>query len=80
MVNIKEFQTVVEDTSASAAQIERFCKLSGYQKSDILGSNKNGTFVTSNGGKYVMDKAGKKLKVSSGPAYPNLEPAEEEDE
>jgi len=77
---IKGLVLEVEDTTATPAQQERFLKLSGYKKEDILGSNRTGVFVTDNGGKYSMDKAGKTLTTKAGPAYPNQEPEEADEE
>jgi len=77
---IKGLVLEVEDNSATSAQTERFIKLSGYKAADIIGSNKTGVFVTDNGGKYSMDKAGKVLTTKSGPAYPNQTADEEADE
>jgi hypothetical protein len=70
----------VADTSASEAQVTRFLKLTGYRNSDLHGTNKTGTFVTTNGGKYQMDKAGKKIDILSGPDYPNLNQSETPDQ
>lgn len=60
----------------------KFLKLSGYQKSDIIGSNQaRRSFVTANGGKYNLTKSGKAIRIQSGPAYPKLvEKAEEEED
>lgn len=59
-----------------------FLKVSGYKSSDILGTNEDTrTFVTANGGKYVISPKGTKIRVLSGPATPAmLEAAAEEEE
>jgi hypothetical protein len=49
----------------------RFLKLTGYKESDILSANhKSYIFVTNNGGKYQMNRAGKVIKVVMGPMPP----------
>lgn len=47
---------------------DRFLKLTGYKREEVLSSSpKNYTFVTSNGGKYQMNKKGTQIRVLSGP-------------
>lgn len=66
---------------ANAKQTAAFLKTSGYKEADILGSNYDRwTFVTTNGGKYVLSKNGKEITTVSGPPYPNTEPEVEEEE
>jgi hypothetical protein len=69
----------VENTTASQERIERFLKLSGYKATDLTSTNKNtGNFTTDNGGKYNMDKAGKRITTLLGPVYPKFVKDEEE--
>lgn len=56
---------------ASAELTNTFLKLSGYKAADISGSNQaRRTFVTTNGGKYLVSKTGKALRHLLGPATP----------
>jgi uncharacterized protein (DUF1330 family) len=60
---------------ATVDVLARFLKASGYSESDVLAHNpKTLTFVTSNGGKYVI--RGGKLRTLMGPPYPKERPAE----
>lgn len=71
------------NTSASKASLNRFLKLSGYEESDVIGSNeKRQTFVTDNGGKYtIVGKKKARVRVLGGPPTPvMIEEAAEEDE
>jgi hypothetical protein len=67
---------------ANSKQIRAFLKVTGYKESDIIASTESRrTFVTENGGKYLLSPKGSKVRVIAGPAYPNiLKEAEEEDE
>lgn len=50
---------------------DRFCSLTGYTDSDIVGVNlSRRIFVTSNGGKYSMSKSGKQIRREKGPLAP----------
>lgn len=62
------------DETASDAQLARFLKLSGYKKSDVIGSNESrATFVTDNGGSYKLVEKGKRIEVLAGPPFPGAE-------
>jgi len=68
-------ETTEAPKKAPANATAVFLKLSGYEKEDILASNeRTRTFVTSNGGKYVLGKGG--IRTLKGPDYPNFEPTE----
>lgn len=57
----------------------KFLKLSGYAEADLMGSNQaRRSFVTTNGGKYVLIKKDKAVRVLSGPPTPNMIKAAEE--
>lgn len=50
---------------------ERFLKLTGYTEKDLLGFNPaTRTFVTSNGGKYVLHPKGTSYRKLLGPDAP----------
>lgn len=64
---------------APKKDLDAFLKVSGYRASDVLGSNAaNRTFVTANGGKYLLSPKGTRLRVLSGPPYPNSQEEAEE--
>jgi hypothetical protein len=74
---------MAETTAASTAKtaLDNFLKLTGYKASDIVGSNiARRTFVTSNGGKYIVNRNGKAVRVALGPDYPNSKKTEEGDD
>lgn len=65
--------------AASKSQLASFLKITGYKQADVIGSNESRrTFVTSNGGKYVMNKKGTTVRVISGPVYPSVREEAEE--
>lgn len=70
------------NVAAPKSLLSAFLKLSGYDEADIIGSNESRrTFVTTNGGKYVVNKKGTVIRILQGPAYPKMvEAAEEEDD
>jgi hypothetical protein len=52
--------------------MQDFLKSSGYRAADVIGSNEaTRTFVTSNGGKYVLSPRGTKIRTLSGPLTPS---------
>lgn len=70
-----------EDNSKATKLRGAFLKLSGYKASDIVGENASTrTFVTGNGGKYVLSPKGTKLRILSGPNTPAMLEAEAEEE
>jgi hypothetical protein len=67
-----EPKSAASTKQANARMLDRFLELTGYEEDDVIGSNfKSRTFVTSNGGKYEMNKAGKVIKVVAGPNPPD---------
>lgn len=64
---------------ADKALTKTFLDLSGYKDSDVVGSNlSRRSFVTGTGGKYVVSKSGKAIRVLSGPVTPKMAEAAEE--
>lgn len=71
----------VQLDNASDKQLAAFLRITGFRKSDVIGSSKTRrTFVTANGGKYELSPKGKKVRVLSGPTPPGPESTEEGDD
>ena len=89
MAEDTEQETTSEATAESEAPTEKkkvsltgaFLRLSGYTKEDIFAySAERRTVVTKNGGKYLVSKTGRQLKVLAGPMPPAfVEEAEQEE-
>lgn len=63
--------TPLNPDEASPELTKRFLLLSGYTAADILGSSESRrSFVTHQGGKYVVSKSGKSLRKILGPNTP----------
>jgi hypothetical protein len=61
------------------SDLQEFLKLTGYKESDVLDYNSQShAFVTKNGGKYVINRRNR-VRVVSGPDYPNMTQEEAED-
>lgn len=59
-----------EEKEEKKTPLSAFLAASGYKASDVLSHNdRTRAFVTSNGGKYQLTKAGKVRRIL-GPAYP----------
>jgi hypothetical protein len=68
----------VNTQTAKKDQTAKFLKITGYEASDILGSNaERRTFVTKNGGKYELSPKGTRVRVLSGPNPPSSEEGDE---
>lgn len=70
------------NAAASKTDLDTFLSLTGFKSTDVIASNApRRTFVTEGGGKYVLSRNRKSVRVASGPAYPKLrDKAEEEDD
>lgn len=66
-------------SDVSDKAMDRFLKLTGFDEDDVIGANADRrTFSTRQGGKYLLTKSGKQVRVISGPAYPKLREEAEE--
>lgn len=71
-------KTEKTEKPAPEGPLKQFLKLTGYEESDVIGSNTSTrTFVTGNGGKYELSPKGTRVRVLSGPNPPGREGGDE---
>jgi len=65
----------VKNSDDDKSLLSRFYKLTGYSKGDCdVVNEKARVFLTTNGGKYQLNKAATSVRILKGPQYPNYEP------